>query len=139
MKLNQAAITLLGTYSFMLSNTDAAETVKSGLIHKFSSVLSIKDDCEENPGTASTDSPDSPAEVHVHARSANCPVFKDNPTDNIELSNRMIEAAKPCGYYEKQGCTDEVIPENICFPGEGVGEYIYFISQRISHEFTLPQ
>lgn len=36
-----------------------------------------------------------------------------------------FSAAKPCGYYQSQGCNHEVIPANICHPGEGPGDLEY--------------
>jgi len=54
-----------------------------------------------------------------------CPVFTQNPDKNEDLAKRMIAATKPCGYYRNIGCTYEVIPANVVYPGEGPGELQY--------------
>jgi hypothetical protein len=59
----------------------------------------------------------------VYEQNDKCPIFtKDPKNGNTELGKKMIAATKPCGYYQSQGCSYEVIPANIVHPGEGVGD-----------------
>jgi len=52
-----------------------------------------------------------------------CPVFTQNPIGNPSLTNQMLDAVKPCGYYEQSGCAQyEVIAANVDYPGEGTDD-----------------
>lgn len=101
------------------------------LAKQISNVFSLKDDCEESPedqgsknssphssGSPESSSNESPDSFGPGVLNANCPIFRDNPLNDPELSQKMIDATMPCGYYESQGCTYDVIYANIDFPGE---------------------
>ena len=56
---------------------------------------------------------------------SNCPLFVAGPTGNPALKQAMIDATQPCGYYKQLGCDYKVIPANVVYPGEGVGDLAY--------------
>lgn len=60
-----------------------------------------------------------------NALDSNCPIFVDNPNGNSDLTQQMIDATKPCGFYEAAGCDYEVIPANVDHPGEGPGDLAF--------------
>jgi len=71
---------------------------------------------------ANPENPSSEETLHPLELDSSCPVFTRNPHGNAALTQQMLDSTLPCGTYESRGCTHEVIPANVDFPGEGPGD-----------------
>jgi len=109
------------------------------------SVLTIVSALIANHGTTAQDhdiSEEAPQNLRGGLSDEACPVFSQYPSDDEVAAyvanpgddgpiKDFLDAVQPCGHYKSQGCPYEVIPANVVFPGEGVGdiEFVPYITQ----------